>query len=195
MNGKDFTMDKKLKVTYNAPVVLTFAIISLIALIASYLTGGKSNELLFSTYRSSLINPLTYIRLFTHVLGHADLSHYANNMMLFLLLGPALEEKYGSVSLLFMICTTALVTAVLNGILFSTGLLGASGIVFMFILLTSLTSFKAKEIPITFIIVLVLYLGQEIFNGLFAGDNISQFTHILGGIAGSVFGFIDKNYQ
>lgn len=188
-------MDKKLKVTYNAPVVLTFAIISLIALIASYLTGGKSNELLFSTYRSSLINPLTYIRLFTHVLGHADLSHYANNMMLFLLLGPALEEKYGSVSLLFMICTTALVTAVLNGILFSTGLLGASGIVFMFILLTSLTSFKAKEIPITFIIVLVLYLGQEIFNGLFAGDNISQFAHILGGIAGSVFGFIDKNYQ
>ena len=65
----------------------------------------------------------------------------------------------------------------------------------MFILLTSLTSFKAKEIPITFIIVLVLYLGQEIFNGLFAGDNISQFAHILGGIAGSVFGFIDKNYQ
>ena len=77
---------KKLKlIDYNSPVILTFAGISLIALILSYLTLGYSNKLLFSVYRSSLANPLTYLRLFTHVLGHADFSHYISNMMFFLI--------------------------------------------------------------------------------------------------------------
>lgn len=186
-------MKKKYRITYNSPVILTFAAISLIALILNYITLGFTNNLLFSTYRDSLLNPLYYIRLFTHVLGHANFSHFAGNIMMFLLLGPALEEKYGSKKILFMIMATAFVTGILNSLFFSSGLLGASGIVFMFILLTSLTSFKEKEIPITFIIVLTLYLGQEIFNGIISKDNISQFAHIIGGFAGAFFGFFDKN--
>lgn len=186
-------MNKKIKITYNAPVVLTFAIISFIALIINYITNGVSNQLLFSTYRSSLLNPLTYLRLFTHVLGHADFAHFAGNMMLFFLLGPALEEKYGSPILLVMISVTAFITGIINALFFSSALLGASGIVFLFIILSSLTSFKEREIPISFIIVLVLYLGKEIVNGLLSTDNISQMAHIVGGIAGSVFGFLDKN--
>ena len=186
-------MKNKYKITYNAPAILTFAIISIIALIVNYITFGISNNLLFSTYRSSLINPLTYIRMFTHVLGHSNISHFTGNMMMFLLLGPALEEKYGTKKILFMISATAVFTAILNSIFFSSGLLGASGIVFMFILLTSLTSFKEKEIPISFIIILILYLGQEIVNGFISIDNVSQFAHIIGGFIGAFFGFFDKN--
>lgn len=184
-------MKSKLKkIQYNSPVVLTFAAISFVALILNYITGGWSNRAFFSVYRSSLANPLTYIRLFTHVLGHVDFSHYMNNMMYFLLLGPIIEEKYGSRNLLGIIAVTAFVTGVLNCLFFSSGLLGASGIVFCFIILSSMTSIKDGKIPLTLILVCVLYMGQEIFNAVFVKDNISQFGHIIGGICGCVFGYI-----
>jgi len=177
------------KIQYNSPVVLTFAAISLLALILNFVTAGLTNTLLFSVYRSSLANPLTYIRLFTHVLGHADFSHFIGNMMFFLLLGPIIEEKYGSKNLLCIIAVTAFVTGVLNCLFFSSGLLGASGIVFCFIILSSMTSIKDGKIPLTLILVCILYLGQEVVNAIFVKDNISQFAHIIGGICGCVFGY------
>ena len=57
------------------------------------------------------------------------------------------------------------------------------------ILLASFTNFKRGEIPLTFILILVLYLGQEVMN-FFRSDNISQFAHIAGGFCGSLFGFL-----
>lgn len=94
----EFTIQKKSgdnmkKISYNSPVVLSFAFISFIVLILNMVTKGKSNTLLFCTYRTSLADPLIYVRLFTHVLGHANIQHYINNMMLLLLIGPMLEEK------------------------------------------------------------------------------------------------------
>jgi len=86
---------------------------------------------------------------------------------------------------------TAFVTGLLNTIFFSTGLLGASGIVFMLILLASFANIRDGEIPLTFVIVAALYLGQELVNS-FKPDNVSQFAHILGGLAGAVFGFGGK---
>ena len=68
------------KITWNSPVILSFALISLIALGLNTITNGTTNYLIFSVYGGSLLNPLFYLRLFTHVLGHADLSHYMNNM-------------------------------------------------------------------------------------------------------------------
>lgn len=181
---------KGFSVTFNSPVILWFAIVSGAALVANYLTAGFSNSLLFATYPSSLLNPLTYVRMFTHVLGHADVNHYFNNMLLFILLGPMLEEKYGSSRILVVIAATAVVTAIVNNVLSNTGLLGASGVVFAFIILGSMTSFKEREIPLTFIIVLVLYLGREVVNGLFVTDNISQMAHLIGGACGAVAGFV-----
>ena len=100
----------KLKVKYNAPVVLTFALVCGLTLLVNFLTQGARNRLLFIVRRGSFADPLTWLRLFTHVLGHASWEHYAGNMMLFLLIGPMLEEKYGSRDLLLVIAVTALVT-------------------------------------------------------------------------------------
>ena len=130
----EFTIQKKSgdnmkKISYNSPVVLSFALLSFVVLILNVVTKGKSNMLLFCTYRTSLADPLMYVRLFTHVLGHANIQHYINNMMLLLLIGPMLEEKYGSENLLICIIITALVTGILNNLFFKTALLGASGIV------------------------------------------------------------------
>lgn len=176
------------KFQYNSPVVLTFAIISLFVLILGNVTDGSTTQKFFCVYRSSFLSPLTYVRAFTHVLGHANLSHYTNNMLLILLLGPMLEEKYGSKLMFEMIAITALVTGLINNIFFSTGLLGASGIVFMMIILSSMASAQEGKIPLTLIVALVIYLGQEVVAGLFTKDQISQLTHIIGGICGVIFG-------
>ena len=81
------------KIQYNSPVVLTFAGLSLIALILGYITGGATNTLLFSVYRSSPLNPLTYVRLFCHVLGHSGYQHYIGNMLMILVIGPVLDDN------------------------------------------------------------------------------------------------------
>ena len=88
-----------------------------------------------------------------------------------------------------MMILTALFTAALNIFLFPDGLMGASGIAFMLILLTPFAGAKAGTIPLTFILIAVLYLLQEFFN-ILKQDNISQFAHIAGGLLGSIFGFL-----
>ena len=152
-------------------------------------TAGWTTSHLFCVYRSSLKDPLFYIRLFGHVLGHADLDHFLNNMLLFLVIGPPMEEKYGSIPLLKAIVLTALVSGVLQCLLFpGVALLGASGIVFMLIMLSSLAGISGG-IPVTMLLVAALYLGDQIYAILFVRDNVANFMHIVGGVCGTAFGF------
>ncbi|MBP5179072.1 MAG: rhomboid family intramembrane serine protease [Lachnospiraceae bacterium] len=180
------------KIVINSPVVLTFSAICVLALVLDKVTARNSTALLFSVYRSgaSMASPFTYLRFFGHVFGHLDISHLTSNLMMLLILGPMLEERYGGKILTAVIAVTALITGVASFILFpNQALMGASGVVFAFILLASFTSFKEREIPLTFILVAILYIGQQIYQGIFVDDNVSQFTHILGGITGSVLGY------
>ena len=179
-----------MKIKFNSPLVLSFALLSLAAMILNIVTGGVSNRLVFMTYHSSLADPLTYLRFFTHALGHSGWQHYIGNMSYILLLGPMLEEKYGAKKLLGAMALTALITGLVNYIFFpGVALCGASGVVFAFILMTSFTSFKKGEIPVTFILVALIYLGQQVYDGIFIKDNISNMAHIVGGIVGAVFGY------
>ena len=168
---------KKLVIRFNAPVVLLFALLSLLVLLLDGWTGGVSTTRFFCVYRSSLADPLTFVRFFGHVLGHSGYSHYMNNMLLLLLVGPGLEEKYGSRNLLMTILVTALVTGLVQFIFFpGTALLGASGVVFMMIVLNSFTEMRRGGIPLTMLLVVALYLGNEVVDGLSESDNISQMT-------------------
>ena len=179
------------RIKYNSPVVLTFAIISLFVLFISSLTDGTLTMKLFCVYRSSLKDPLTYPRFFLHVLGHSSLSHYMSNILLMLVIGPPLEEKFGSRSLLAAMAITAFVSGVVQFIFFpGSALLGASGIVFMMIVMLSMTGKSNGTIPLTMILVLVLYLGQEVVSGIITRDNISQLTHVIGGICGAAIGSV-----
>ena len=181
---------RPLRLQYNAPVVLTFSLLSLGALLLGMLTGGGSTRLLFCVYRAPLTDPLTYVRMITHVLGHANYTHFIGNIMPLLVIGPPLEEKYGSRRLLGCIALTALISGLVQFLLFpGSALLGASGIVFMMIVLSSFTAARKGEIPVTLILVVIFYLGGEIMDGLFKQDNVSQIAHIVGGLCGLVFGF------
>ena len=186
----------RLRITFNAPAVLTFALACVAVQVVNVLTHGAGNRVLFSTYRASLLNPLTWLRCVTHVLGHADWNHLLNNMMLLLVLGPMLEEKYGTKNIVFVMLATAVATAVLNMIFFpNVALLGASGIVFAMVLLSSITSTDGHTIPLTFVLVAVLYIGQQVYEGLFVADNISQMGHIVGGLVGTALGFVMSRGQ
>ena len=180
-----------MKIKLNSPLVLGFVFLSLAAMILNNATGGAAGRLVFMTYRSSLGDPLTYVRFFGHVLGHAGWQHYIGNMSYILLLGPMLEEKYGAKRLLGVIALTALITGLVNFFFFPhVAICGASGVVFAFILMTSFTSFKKGEIPLTFILVAIVYLGQQVYDGLFVKDNISNMAHIVGGIVGAGSGYM-----
>lgn len=184
-------MKKKLRITFNAPVVLSLVAISFLATLLNYITDGASGRMLFMTYHSSLLSPLTWVRAITHIFGHADWSHLIGNMSYLLLLGSMLEEKYKSSTLAIVIVLTALATSLVNYIFFPyIALCGASGVVFAFILLSSFTSFKDGEIPLTFILVALFFLGQQVYEGITVQDNISNTAHIVGGIVGGITGYV-----
>lgn len=165
--------------------------ISFFATLCNYITSGTSNRVLFMTYHSVLLSPMTWVRAFTHIFGHADWEHFISNMSYILLLGPMLEEKYTSKTLAGVIAITAFGTSLVNYVFFpSVALCGASGVVFAFILLSSFTGFKDGEIPITFILVAVFFIGQQIWDGITVQDNISNMAHIVGGMIGGALGYI-----
>ncbi len=175
----------KLRVTYNAPVVLTFAVL---ALIVTFLP--EETRVHYFAAHPKLYDWTSYLGLFTHILGHGSWEHYLGNFMLILLLGPILEERHGSLRLLIMMLITALVTGLANVVLSSHPLLGASGIVFMMILLASTANIKQGEIPLTFIAIALIYMGGEVYRAIKNDDNVSHMAHLIGGLAGAAFGFI-----
>lgn len=184
-------MKRKLKIYLNAPITLGFVSICIIAYLLAVITDGRANIIFFSTYHSSLFDPFTSIRLITHIFGHSSLEHLLSNMIYILLLGPILEEKYHD-KLIFIIFLTALITGIFHNIFYpNVYLLGASGVVFAFILLASITG-EGDGIPLTLIIAALMWLGTEFYNGIFIEDNISQLTHIIGGVSGLILGLYFK---
>ena len=158
-NGKT-----RLRLDYNAPVVLTFVLLCAAVQLVSLITGGESNRAVFSIHGSAF--PMVLVRLFAHVLGHANWTH---------LLATAL--------------TTGLAHLIFNP---GTHLLGASGVVFAFILLASITGAQEHTIPLTFILVALLWIGEQAYQAFAVQNNVSELTHIIGGAVGAGLGFVMK---
>ena len=180
----------KLRIRYNSPVILTFALLCAVVLLIDQISGGWLITNFFTLQPDFNAGSfLSWMRLVTYVIGHANWTHLISNFSFILLIGPVLEEKYGSLPILAMMLVTALATAFLNLLLVRTGLLGASGIVFMLILLSSFTNIRQGEIPITFILIIALYVVREFVNAL-TPNTVSQLAHIAGGLIGGAFGFL-----
>jgi len=181
-----------MRIKYNAPTVLSYAFFCALVMILTTTLLPGLNERWFAVPGKGYFSPgslLHWMTLLTHIAGHRNWGHLVSNFSLILLIGPILEDSYGSRALFIMIIITALITGVLNVLFFSKGLMGASGVVFMMILLASFTNFTRGEIPLTFILILILYLGNELMKSFGSTDNISYFAHIAGGFCGIFFGF------
>jgi len=176
-----------MKIKYNSPVILTYTIISICVLV--FFSKGVLVKYFSSPSDLSFMDPYFYVRLISYIAGHADMNHLIGNLMIILLVGPLLEEKYGSGKLLEMVLITAAATGLLNAFLFSNSLIGGSGIAFMLILLASFSNIRSKEIPLTFIVITVLFIGSEVISTLKV-DQVSQFSHLAGGFIGAGYGFV-----
>lgn len=189
MNATRGTKNPLARIDFNAPVILSMTIVSLLLLGLNALLGGALTRM-FAAYYSGYLDIFMYLRLFTHVLMHQNLSHFTSNFLMILAIGPMVEEKYGSVRLLEMIAITSFATGLVHVLLsHSTLLVGASGIVFMLILLASFANMQEGKIPLTVILVGVLYIGNEVIAGITTRDSVSHLSHILGGLCGAAFGF------
>ncbi len=178
-----------MKIKYNSPLILTYSILVLCVL--PFCRDPHVIYYFSSPAHLSFNDPLFYLKLISYIAGHNGFPHLIGNLMIILLVGPLLEEKYRTGKLFEMVIITAVATGLLNALLFSTSLMGGSGIAFMLILLSSFSNIKAKEIPLTFIIIAVLFIGSEIISTLKI-DNISQFSHLAGGFIGAAYGFFRK---
>lgn len=183
------------KFDYNAPVILTYFFICLIILMIDKLCKGKFSATFFTTYKNdSLLNPLTYFKLVSHSLGHADWDHLYSNFIKILLIGPLIEEKYGSINLLIAMVLTSLIIGIVNRLLGKNGILGASGIAYMLIILSSFVNIENGKIPITLTLIILFFVVDEIIK-LFRRkkDGISHLGHITGAICGVIFGILTIN--
>ena len=181
---------------YNSIVILTMFFISLVEIILDRLTGGLITKAFFASGRGSPINPMTYIKMFTHCLGHMDWGHFSRNYMKILLLGPIIEEKYGSVNLLIMILITSFVIALVNMLRGGNKIVGASGISFMLVVLSSIVNITDNRIPLTFILILIFYITDEIIDVIGSSrDGVSHLSHLVGAVCGGIFGFICVNQE
>lgn len=183
------------KVQYNSVVILTFFFISLLILIIDKVCKGKLINTLFVTYKNdSLLSPLTYFKVISHVLGHSNWEHLYNNFIKILLVGPLIEEKYGSVNLLIAIILTAIIIGIIHKIFGKGGILGSSGIAYMLIILSSFVNMEDGKIPLTLALIILFFLVDEVIK-LFSRkkDGISHLGHVTGAICGLIFGILTVN--
>lgn len=180
------------KFDYNSPVILTYFFICLIILLIDKLCKGKFSATFFTTYKNDLLlNPLTYFKLISHSLGHTDWDHLYSNFIKILLIGPLIEEKYGSINLLIAMIITSLIIGIINKLFGKGGILGASGVAYMLILLSSFVNMENGKIPITLTLIILFFVVDEVIK-LFRRkkDGVSHLGHITGAICGVVFGIL-----
>ena len=184
-----------LKVSYDAPVTLSFVIIcALFFLLNTYVikNGALLKVLASPTTQAGALpfiakQPVSYLRLLLYIFGAGDASVLITNLILIMLLGPAMEERYGSVIIGIMIFVSALFSGVLNACFCEASLVGAVPVVSMMIFLNAFMSFSKKKFPLSFVAVMVFFVVLQIVSGAGA---VKIIICIAGGLCGSLFAFL-----
>jgi len=182
-----------MQLRYNAPVTFSFALICvLVMLLDQYVFPGFVGAYLSAPGADfNPSQPAHYFAVVLYVFGHESWTHLWNNFLFLLLLGPILEEKYTPRPLLLMMFTTTIVTGIFNILMKQPPLVGASSLVFMMIMLVSFARTKAGDVPVSFILIFILFLLAELTRGAQnTNPAVSNMAHILGGVCGTIFGFL-----
>lgn len=183
-----------MRLKYNAPVTFSFALVcTLVQVVDQYLSPGLVGAFFTGSGAPqwSGTNPAQYAAVFLHMFGHDSFAHLLKNFMVLLLLGPILEEKYNTKSMAGMLIITGLVAGIFNILLSPEAVVGSSSIVFMMIMLVSFARSSPGDIPVSVILIFMLYMLDQLTGNVgagFFGDN--KVAHIVGGICGLIFGFL-----
>ncbi|MBR1748526.1 MAG: rhomboid family intramembrane serine protease [Bacilli bacterium] len=146
---------------------------------------------LFQIRRGSFLNPMNYIRLVTSGVCHADFQHFRNNFIFILLLGPILEERFGSLVFLEMILITTVASSLFHLLFYESSAIGASDVVYMMVVLCGIICSFDGRIPITFVLLFLFFVFEEIVKMFFhkKNDSVGHDGHVIGAICGIVFGY------
>jgi len=179
------------RLVIGAPVVLGFALLCSVVFLLQQAVPSLDRTLGIHDSWHFARFPTQYTSLVTHIFAHSDFHHLKGNLTHLLLIGPSVEHAFGSRNLITIILVVALASAAAHIIVGgnNTHQLGASGVVFACIILNSLVSANYGKIPLSFIIVAFLYLGDELVDLFFARDATSHHAHLVGGIVGGAAGF------
>ena len=183
-------------VDIDSPLVLSFAgACTLVHLLGAVLGFTQFEAAYFSVpsgiSRFRPLSPLSYFRLVSHVFGHVTWEHLNGNMVNLLLVGPACEREFGSFALGKIVLWTAFFSALAHMALGAANAaqLGASGVVFMLILLNSLLEVRQNRLPLTFVVQVGLWVNKEVFAQLWSHDKTSHVAHLAGALVGTVAGY------
>ncbi len=184
-----------MKIRYNAPVILTFSLACTAIYVVSQIVPSFGNLFIVPGNRTVFnFLSLDAFRLVSYTLGHASWEHLIGNLSIILLVGPILEEKYGSIRMFLMMLVTALATGVFNVLVLPWDSLGASGVAFMLILLISITNVRQGEIPLTLVAIIAIYVTAQVIEGVKQmsqpNPTVNVWAHLLGGVFGGLFGFL-----
>ncbi len=187
----------KLKFHYDSPVMLTFALVTLLVFILdAFAFKGKLKDMWLVTptaaggqFPFSFSDFPSILRLFIHVFGYSQNEVLICNLIFILLLGPQMEERYGSVIIGIMIFVSSLFSGVLNACFCKNTVCGAEPVVFMLILLWTMMQLSRSKISASAIAVIALFIAMLIFrknpNGVVGVAVIAA-----GGLCGSLFAFL-----
>ena len=196
--GKWISQNVLRKLTVNAPVTLGFCILCLLVHIMTL--GGYADFVTRLLAVHDDWNGLSipqYTSFWTHCFAHSSFAHLRGNLTMLLLLGPGVEYHFRSKNVMLIMAFVSMVSALVHIIVGKRNIhqLGASGIVFCFILLNSLVSAKHGQIPVSFVLTVLLYMGDELiqfmasFMSFSNNDPVSHHAHIAGGLVGAAAGF------
>ena len=187
----------KLKFQYDSPVMLTFAFITLIIFILdTFVFKGKLKDVWLITptaaggqFPFAFSDLRSILRLFIHVFGYTESPVLVCNLIFILLLGPQMEDRYGSVIIGIMIFVSALFSGVLNACFCTNAVSGAEPVVFMLILLWTMMQLSRSKISASAIAVIALFITMLVFrknpNGVVGVAVVAA-----GGLCGSLFAFL-----
>ncbi|WP_307770670.1 rhomboid family intramembrane serine protease [uncultured Treponema sp.] len=203
---------KTFRLRYDSPVTLTFALVSAAAFSVDFffLNGSLVKNILTCPGTKALgdiaafnfSNPADYAKTILHVFGTGGWENLLTTLTFVLLLGPTLEERYGSPMLALMMGITAFVTGVLTACAVPVPSAGAGSIVFMMILLESLLALAKKDIPLSWLMIFLLYISYRMYTAAkivapvskgfmpFLTANVPTFVDLAGGVCGSLFAFL-----
>lgn len=182
------------RIIIDSPLILTICLLCLLLQFISFLFGNYIVNNFFSVPSFSnfyIYSPICYFRLISHVFGHTSWEHLNSNITHLLLVGPNCEREYGIYKITLIVIFTALSSSIVH-ILFGPNnsiQLGASGLVFMFILLNSLINSKTTRVPLTFICQVLIWCYREIIAHFINHDGISHLAHLTGAIVGTISGY------
>lgn len=187
----------KFNFVFDSPVTISFSLLSVLLFVLNCLAfkGTLDVKILSSPTTSAGPIPFmatqisSYLRLFLYAFGSQNFVGLLSNLLFLLMLGPVMEERYGSLVIGIMMAVSVLFSGVLNTCFCETSLQGCMPIIFMMIFLNSFMSFSKKKIPVSFLVIFVFYIAREVSGKTFS-EIVGLIICITGGLCGSLFAFL-----